>query len=250
VTISLRDRRVHAVLLDVEGTTTPLAFVHDVLFPYARSHLREYLREHAGTRDVREVGRLLREEWTADSLGVDGTPPWRDDSDHAMVESIASYAEWLMARDRKSPGLKLLQGWIWQRGYGDGTLHGDVFPDVPRAFDRWRHVGIDIAIYSSGSALAQRLLFSTTAYGDLTSRLSGFFDTSVGAKQSPDSYRRIVAKLRRAPASVLFVSDVSDELSAAREAGLQALLCARHGDPAPSPNADVPVIASFDEIVA
>src|SRR5262249_40281373 len=134
------------------------------------------------------------------------------------------YLEWLMDRDRKSPALKLLQGLIWERGYQAGDLHGIVFDDVPPAIRRWRGAGLRIAIYSSGSELAQRRLFESTTPGNLASSLSGFFDTSVGPKQSADSYHAIASALQVPASDVLFISDVTRELDAARTAGLRTAL--------------------------
>ena len=135
--------------------------------------------------------------------------------------AIGPYVEWLMDRDRKSPGLKLLQGRIWEGGYRAGVLKGEVFSDVPPALQRWRDAGLDVAIYSSGSELAQRLIFGSTAYGDLTRFISRFFDTAVGAKGAPASYRRIAAELGRAPDRLLFISDVTTELDAASAGGMR-----------------------------
>ncbi len=141
-----------------------------------------------------------------------------------------------------------MQGLIWQDGYKSGELQGQVYPDVPPAFERWRARGLDIYIYSSGSVLAQQLLFGSTEAGDLTESLKGYFDTAVGPKTSPDSYRVIAEQIHVAPGEVLFVSDVVEELDAARNS--------RHADGALRPRRDVPsgseshpVIRSFDEIV-
>jgi enolase-phosphatase E1 len=142
-----------------------------------------------------------------------------------------------MDRDRKSPALKRWQGLIWEEGYQAGLLHGEVYPDVAPAIRRWRASGIDVAIYSSGSELAQRRLFASTAEGDLTPLFSGFFDTAVGPKVEAASYRRIVSALAHEPASTLFVSDVTRELRAAEAAGCQTRLCVRPGN-AIQPDAD------------
>ena len=152
-----------------------------------------------------------------------------------------------MDRDRKSPGLKLLQGRIWERGYRTGELAGKVFPDVAPALRRWRDAGVTVAIYSSGSELAQRLLFGSTGEGDLTKLLSRFFDTAVGPKVSPDSYRRIAGDLGERPDEVLFVSDVTAELDAADAAGCQARLCVRPGNHQQPPHHHA-VVHSFDEL--
>ena len=226
---------VRAILLDIEGTTTPIAFVYDVLFPYARAHVRDYLRDHPDADAIA----LLKREWAAESPGDDAPPPGE----------LATYVEWLMDRDRKSPGLKALQGLVWQRGYRDGELKGDVFPDVPPALERWRKGGIKTAIYSSGSVLAQRLLFSTTAFGDLTPLLSGFFDTSSGIKTSSESYRRIAAALDCSTGEMLFVSDVMAELDAARAAGFDVRLCVRPANAPRHIQSIEPVVHTFDEIL-
>jgi enolase-phosphatase E1 len=244
VTFSLRQRGIEAVLLDIEGTTTPIAFVHDVLFPYARERLNAYLRAHAGEDELRGVLATLRVEWLEDARTKLEPPTWA----LADLPAAARYLEWLMDRDRKSPGLKRLQGEIWKTGYKDGTLKGEVFADVPLALKRWRDAGLDVAIYSSGSVAAQKMLFSTTAHGDLTAFLTGFFDTAIGPKIATDSYCRIASATGREPARILFLSDAPAELDAARAGGCQVLLAVRPGN---QPVKDKPadrVIRSFEEI--
>jgi len=226
-----------AILLDIEGTTTPIAFVYEVLFPYARAHVRDYLRDHPDADTIA----TLRSEWANEPAANQPPAP-------GPVSDVATYVEWLMDRDRKSPGLKALQGLVWQRGYRDQLLKGEVFPDVPPALERWRKGGIKTAIYSSGSVLAQQLLFSTTASGDLTSLLSGFFDTSSGVKTSAESYRRIAAALGCPADEVLFVSDAPAELAAARGAGCDARLCIRPGNAQIHVRASERVVHTFDEI--
>jgi enolase-phosphatase E1 len=244
VTFALEQRAVRAILLDIEGTTTPVAFVYNVLFPFARQHLREYLRDPARREKVDDVLTRLRAEWDADGAARGAVPSWSE----ADPESAAAYLEWLMDRDVKSPALKLLQGHIWEGGYRSGTLIGQVFPDVPPAFVRWRGEGVTIAIYSSGSVLAQQLLFGATAAGDLTTFISAFFDTSVGAKRWPDSYRRIAEALQCVSGDVLFVSDMPAELDAARAAGLQVVLAVRPGNQEVE-YAEADTIRTFDQIV-
>jgi enolase-phosphatase E1 len=232
-----------AVLLDIEGTTTPIAFVHDRLFPFARARAGDFLRKHWDTARVRDVVETLAEEQAADVQAGAQPPPWGP-----APEPVEAYVRWLMDRDRKSPGLKELQGWIWEGGYLDGLLKSEVFADTPRAIRRWRDAGLDVAIYSSGSALAQRLLFGHTAQGDLTPLLSGFFDTSVGSKRSADSYSRIAQQLGRAPGAILFISDVTAELRAAKAAGMQALLSVRPGNPPQEDASDFESVSSFDDV--
>jgi enolase-phosphatase E1 len=238
VSLALRARGVRAVVLDIEGTTTPIAFVHDVLFPFARTHLHEYLDDSRNAAALADVTTLLASEHAGDLA--------RGERPAALVEP---YARWLMDRDRKSPGLKLLQGRIWERGYRSGQLKGEVFDDVVPAIRQWHDAGIAIAIYSSGSALAQRLLFESISGGDLTPRLSGFFDTGVGAKTVPESYARIAASLDHAAHDVLFVSDVTAELEAARSAGLQTLLSIRPGNPVQRTAGDFEAVDTFAGIL-
>jgi enolase-phosphatase E1 len=240
----LRRHHIQAIVLDIEGTTTPIGFVYDVLFPHARTHLREYL-DHADAEHLREPIRRLRTEWSADVEQGNDPPQWCLDNE---AQKAQTYVEWLMDRDRKSPGLKLLQGQIWEQGYAAGQLHGEVFPDVPPALKRWPATGILVAIYSSGSQLAQRLLFGSTNHGDLTALISRFFDTEVGAKIAAESYIRIGRELGCPVGQLLFVSDVSGELKAAREAGCQTLLCVRPGNRA-QPENTFTTIRSFDEII-
>jgi len=207
---------IRAILLDIEGTTTPIAFVHEVLFSYARDHVKEYL---ANNPDAEDIARL-REEHAAD-VSKGEQPP----------AELAAYVEWLIARDRKSTGLKSLQGKIWRQGYLDGSLKSQVYADVAPAFARWRARGLSINIFSSGSVLAQQLLFAHTDAGDLTKFIDQYFDTNVGKKADAASYRRIAETLSVRAEEVLFISDVVAELDAANEAGMQPLLSIRPGNP-------------------
>ena len=198
------------LLLDIEGTTTPIAFVTDTLFPYARARLVSFLSR----------------EGRAD-------------------EASAFLAE--MDRDSKSTELKAVQGRIWEDGYRSGELTGTVFGDVPRAFARWQSAGTSIAIFSSGSVLAQQWLFRRSSAGDLTPFIAQYFDTEVGPKRDPASYARIAATVALPPSSITFVSDVVGELDAARAAGMQTIMSLRPGNH-PQPPHDHRVVHSFDEI--
>jgi len=240
VSFRLRDHGVGLVLLDIEGTTTPMSFVYDVLFPYARARMPVYLRAHASEDDLRDVLATLRVEWQEDARRGEQPPDWA----HADIPAAARYLEWLMDRDRKSPSLKRLQGEIWKAGFDAGELRSELFADVAPALARWKESGVDIAIYSSGSVLAQKLIFA-----ELLPLISAFFDTAVGAKRSMDSYKRIAASLHRPPETILFVSDVPEELNAALDAGYQTLLAVRPGNrPVNGPEA-LDEISSFDELV-
>jgi enolase-phosphatase E1 len=246
VTLSLRARGLDAVVLDIEGTTTPLAFVHETLFPFARRALESFVREQIAGPEAASIFRALRADWLADVARGDAPPPWPDQGPHEQqAAAIVSYAAWLMDRDRKAFGLKELQGLIWQRGYHDGSLRGEVYADVADALRRWHESGVAVAIYSSGSVLAQQVLFRSTPFGDLTPQIDAYFDTGVGAKRDPESYRRIAEALGRAPERLLFISDVPAELEAARGAGCTAVLCIRPGN---APANDALSICDFSDI--
>jgi enolase-phosphatase E1 len=233
-------KQVRAVLLDIEGTTTPIDFVHRTLFRYARARLDRFLRAHWNDSSIRSNVAQLRDEHAAE---IQETPPaWADEPD-----AVVAYLGWLMDRDRKSTGLKSLQGKIWAEGYRAGELQGEVYPDVPRAMKQWRDGGLDIAIFSSGSVQAQQSLFSNTPAGDLTGLIRRYFDTTTGPKTAAESYSVIARALSRSPSEVLFLSDIVRELDAARAAGMQTALCLResriNGD-----SGGHPIINSFDEL--
>ncbi len=219
------------ILLDIEGTTTPIAFVYDVLFPFAGSRIAGYVT-HANLAD-------LQHEYDEDVRQGHNPPAWS--------ATPVEYVHWLMDQDRKSAALKNVQGRIWRQGYESGELHGEVFEDVPPALERWHAKTIDVRIFSSGSILAQRLLFSSTAAGDLTRFLRGHFDTTTGPKNDPSSYGRIAEAFAIAASDILFISDVTRELDAARSAGMQTLLCVRPGNH-PQPSHTHRTITSFDGI--
>ena len=236
------------MLLDIEGTTTPISFVYEVLFPYARRHLRRYVEQQAASADHAALYDRLRDEHAADRAGGESVPPWVDEPPVARTGSILSYLNWLMDRDRKSTALKSLQGLIWEEGYRAGDLVGEVFADVPPALARWSAQRIDAGIFSSGSVLAQQLLFRHSSAGDLTSLLRWYFDTTTGPKTDPGSYRRIAAAMDIPTASVLFVSDIAAELDAARTAGMQTRLCIRPGNRPPPLGHGHREIRTFDEV--
>ncbi len=220
-------KSIRAILLDIEGTTTPVDFVYRTLFPYARARLQQFLLNHCDDPDVHADIESLRAQHRIDTAQQLSPPEWIIDSRDSDLSSAVAYGHWLMDHDNKCTALKSLQGKIWQEGYHKGDLHGEVYPDVPPALDRWSRAGKLVAISSSGSVLAQKLLFSSAPAGDLTRYLSAHFDTAIGPKQSPESYSQIAAALAVDPANILFISDVAKELDAARESGMQTALCVR-----------------------
>jgi enolase-phosphatase E1 len=239
---------VRAILLDIEGTTTPISFVHQVLFTYAREHLRSFLEEHFEAAELLLDLNGLRREYAVD-LEQDQQPPTLISAPRdAEIDSLVVYINWLMDRDRKSRALKSLQGKIWKEGYLDGTLKAQLFVDVPPAFERWQRAGLSINIFSSGSALAQELLFAHTEAGDLTRFINNYFDTIIGAKKDAISYTGIAAKLGTPSRETLFISDVVDELDAAGAAGMRTLLCVRPGNPVQPATRRHQIIHTFNDI--
>ncbi len=221
---------IRGVLLDIEGTTTPIAFVHEVLFSYARSHVRSFLTEHFGSAELLATLQQLREEHANDVRQNLQPPALIEGPRDAEIVSLGEYVNWLIDRDRKSKGLKSLQGKIWEQGYIDGNLKAELFAEVAPALERWRQAGLKISIFSSGSSLAQKLLFAHTEAGDLTGFIDNYFDTTVGSKTDVASYRLIASALSMPPQHVLFISDVVGELDAAGAAGMLTLLCVRPGN--------------------
>jgi enolase-phosphatase E1 len=242
------ESQIRIILLDIEGTTTPINFVYQTLFPYASRKLESYLREHAQDREILFLIQELRGQHEADERHGLEPPAWRDHPEEARLRSSVAYGQWLIARDSKCTPLKSLQGKIWQQGFTSGELRGEVYLDVPIALERWRRQKRIICIYSSGSVLAQQLLFRTTAFGDLTANITAFFDTRVGAKSDVESYKKIAASLSHAPPQFLFISDAAKEVEAARSAGMQAILCERDPGSASS-RRQSDAIHSLDDLI-
>lgn len=197
---------IKTIVTDIEGTTSSIDFVHQTLFPYARTRLRTWLKAHAGEPQVLVQLDAVEREVGSSALSLD---------------EAADVLEGWMAEDRKATPLKALQGLIWAEGYASGELRGHVYPDTPEALRAWHARGLRLCVYSSGSVAAQKLIFGHTDYGDLTPLFSDYFDTRVGGKREAASYRAITEQLGLEATSVLFLSDISEELDAARSAGLQ-----------------------------
>ena len=208
------------VLVDIEGTTTSISFVYDVLFPFAAERL-DAVCSRSGDPEVAAAIDDLRRGHGQESA-----------TDLPDFGNGAAYAHYLMHQDRKSTGLKALQGLIWRTGFLSGDLEGHVFPDVPDALRGWKQRGIRARVFSSGSVLAQKLLFGHTEAGDLTPYFEGFHDTTTGSKQERDSYEKIARAFELPPERILFLSDVVGELDAASDAGMKTALIVRPGNPA------------------
>lgn len=223
---------VQAVVTDIEGTTSSIAFVKDVLFPYAREHLRGFVESR---HDDPAVQRWLAA--AADEAGID------PDNTRRIVETLLHWIE----EDRKATPLKALQGMIWKAGYEAGDYRAHVYPEVEARLRAWKAQGFRLYVYSSGSVPAQKLFFGHTIAGDLSPLFDGWFDTEIGGKRERGSYLRIAEAIGLAPPAVLFLSDVIPELDAARGAGMQTILVNRPPPPWPVDTTH-PAVHDFDGI--
>lgn len=225
--------RPRVVLTDIEGTTTSISFVHDVLFPYSRANLADFVRARGREPEVRAA---LEAAARVGGL-ADGA------SDDAIVDLLRSFID----ADKKEGSLKTLQGLQWRDGYERGDFVGHLYDDVAPALRRWRAAGIRLAVYSSGSVAAQHLLFGHSSAGDLQPLFDGWFDTRVGGKREAPSYLAICAALDVAPAEITFLSDIEAELDAAASVGVRAIQLLRAGT---APSARHVGVADFDAVGA
>ncbi|KAF3337481.1 putative bifunctional methylthioribulose-1-phosphate dehydratase/enolase-phosphatase E1 [Carex littledalei] len=240
------------IVLDIEGTTTPISFVFEVLFPYARDNVRKHLIATYDTDETKDDIKLLRAQVEDDlKQGLNGAVPIPPDEagKDSVIDAVVPNVEAMIKADRKIPSLKQLQGHIWRTGFESKEIQGVVFDDVPEALKRWHTSGIKVYIYSSGSREAQRLIFGNTTYGDLRPYLCGFFDTMIGNKRELKSYYEITQSVGvDKPSEVLFITDVYPEAVAANSAGLDVLISLRPGN-APLPEGHgFPTITSFAEV--
>jgi len=229
------------LLLDIEGTTCPVSFVAEVLFPYARQRLQPYLLEHGNEPEVAALVEDIWQQWQRDphpdaqallhASTEEPEPGQQKTAMPARPPHVVPYLEWLIDHDVKATPLKDLQGRIWREGYASGAIVAPLFADVPAALERWHGEGHVLAVYSSGSVPAQQLLYGHCQAGDLRWLISHWFDTRSGAKQDPASYRTIASAMGAAPGEVLFISDSLAELQAAAAAGMAVLFSDREGNP-------------------
>ncbi|GHH46064.1 MULTISPECIES: acireductone synthase [Gammaproteobacteria] len=226
-----------AILTDIEGTTSSISFVKDVLFPYARRAMPGFVREHGNHPQVRHWLNQV-----ADEVGEDA-------DDDTLVAALQRWID----EDRKNTALKALQGMIWEDGYRTADFTAHIYPDAARRLREWHAAGIPIYVYSSGSVPAQKLFFAHSDAGDLSGLVSGWFDTEIGGKRESNSYRRIAEKIGLPAGEVLFLSDVVEELDAATRAGMKTSLLDRVQDyPTPRTLHEIgkhPRVQDFDEIV-
>lgn len=223
---------IRVILTDIEGTTSSISFVHEVLFPYAREHMGEFVR------DWQHEDPLVGEQLDAVS-DVSGC-------DRKDIDGLVGVLEQWIEDDRKETSLKTLQGMLWEQGYQHGHFDGHVYPDAAEYLRFWHDRGLRLYVYSSGSVKAQKLIFGFSNEGDLTPFFSGYFDTNMGGKKETASYRNIIDQLGMEPSTVLFLSDVEAELVAAEAAGLKTCWLVRDGE---LPDTDIrPVARDFREV--
>uniref|UniRef100_A0A8C8RHN1 Enolase-phosphatase E1 n=1 Tax=Pelusios castaneus TaxID=367368 RepID=A0A8C8RHN1_9SAUR len=226
---------VAVILLDIEGTTTPITFVQDTLFPYIKDNVKEYLRMHWEEEECQEDVSLLRKQAEEDSK-LDGVVPIPletgngEDEIERVIQAVVDNVCWQMSLDRKTTALKQLQGHMWRAAYATGRMKGEFFEDVVPAIRKWREAGMKVYIYSSGSVEAQKLLFGYSTEGDILELFDGHFDTKIGHKVESESYRRIATSIGCSANNILFLTDVTREANAAEEADMHVAVVVRPGN--------------------
>ena len=236
------------ILLDIEGTTCPVSFVTDILFPYAKSELTNFLERH---QDNPSISQLVN----------DAEAEWNDDKDKASISlrhdleeskqpnylKVGAYLQLLISSDRKSTALKDVQGKIWREGYTTGNISSELFEDAHENLKKWHSKGYKLAVYSSGSVEAQRLLYKYTSKGDIENLFSHWFDTHIGNKKNQKSYTTIASAMACEPKNILFASDNREECDAAKDAGCLTLYSLREGNPQTEPG-EHPVIQNLADV--
>lgn len=218
------------IITDIEGTTSSLSFVKDVLFPYARQHIVSYVKEHADEKHVKEQINAIKK-----MIGENA------DLDQITQQLI----DWI-DQDQKITPLKALQGMLWESGYRNGDFTGHIYEDAYLKLNEWHKQGINIYIYSSGSVFAQKLLYGFSDFGDVTPLFSGYFDTHIGHKRESSSYHNILQSIGVPASEVLFLSDIVEELDAAKSAKINTYWLIRDGHLPASPQH--PIAKSFSDI--
>ncbi len=238
------------LLLDIEGTTCPVSFVSDILFPFAKQELNSYVKQHGNKSAQNRALQEARREWSQDE-STESKQLKRQAALQQIseIDGLIQYLEHLISVDRKSTALKDIQGQIWEHGYNQGELKAELFPEAAGCLQQWHQQGIILSVYSSGSIQAQKLLYRHTSQGNLEPLFSYWFDTRTGPKKTTESYIKIVSQLNGAPEEIWFVSDNGAECDAARTAGIHTLFSLRDGNPDRDPK-DHKVIQSLHEVSA
>ncbi len=228
----MKFENIKAIVTDIEGTTTSLSFVKDVLFPYADTHMQAFVEQHQADPCV--MGQLV-------AVGRQSGHP-----EFSLPDIIAQLRQWI-AEDKKVTPLKAIQGMLWEEGYKKGDFTGHVYDDAARHLQQWHAQGLKLYVYSSGSVHAQKLLFGYSDAGDLTPLFSGYFDTQIGHKREMGSYAHILSDLELPAEQILFLSDIPEELDAARQVGLQTCCLIRENQP--TSGLEHPYVTDFDKIL-
>ena len=232
------------ILLDIEGTTSSISFVHDVMFPFVRERLNEFLETNFARTDVSEACEQIARDAGKSSLAV-----WSQTAGKVSQQVVIEEVHRLMDGDVKATGLKALQGLIWADGFHEGKLRAHVYPEVIDQIKRWRQSGLDVRIYSSGSIAAQKLFFGhIDGLGNCLDLFSGHYDTTIGSKREAASYQRVADDWGLPPQEIIFISDVAGELQAATEAGLQAIASVRPGNAPLDQQLPHLRVTSFDQL--
>ncbi|KZR83276.1 Enolase-phosphatase E1 [Synechococcus sp. MIT S9509] len=226
---------IRAIVLDIEGTTCPVNFVSQTLFPFAQKNMKAALMHRSGNTEIDALMHEAIDEWRADSDPTSQTMLRQTRQKPPSTAELEEYLQHLIRSDRKSTALKELQGIIWEKGYLSGELKSPLFSDVRPQLDAWKRNGISLSVYSSGSIQAQKLLYAHTNEGDITDRFCHWFDTRTGPKLTEQSYTVIAQKLGIQSNQVLFISDHPGECDAAQRSGMNTVFCLREGNPHQDP---------------
>ena len=238
------ETKARGILLDIEGTTSSISFVYDVMFPYVRDHVAQFLTDNWDDDSVQDSVSILAED-----LGHNSVDTWLGEISVTEKQSkVVDGVIGLMDADVKATGLKKIQGLIWKNGFTTGQMVAHLYDEVADCIRRWHSAGIDVRIYSSGSIQAQKLFFGHTVAGNLRELLNGHYDTTTGPKQESDSYRKIASEFACLSNEILFISDVTAELAAAKAAGMQTVLSIRPGNHPVDDGHEFDTISGFDEV--
>ena len=236
------------LLLDIEGTTCPVSFVSDVLFPFAKQELSHYIKQHWDESPHKKPIQAAKKEWLNDR-STESVQIKRQviKGESEEMDGLIQYLKHLISIDKKSTALKDLQGKIWEHGYKNGELKSQLFPETSECLREWREQGLTLSVYSSGSIQAQKLLYRHSPAGDLEKFFSHWFDTHTGPKKSTESYTTIAEQLHSSPNKIWFVSDNGAECDSARSAGMHTLFSLRDGNPDRDPR-DHTVVQSLRDV--